>query len=447
MQCVRIEWLAPPPIRTVLRSGLIALALLSASQAPARAGAPHAGETSFKLISIKVAGENRFPAADVINTTGLQVGQMANEDDFKKATELLGETGAFHDVMYSYQYSPEGAKLELQLTDNDNFVPVRFDNIVWFSDQELLQKLHALVPLFDGQLPLSGNLADQVSTALQSLLIERKVPGEADYLRAGDNNGPVGAIVFSVTGPHITIRKVEFSGAGTAELALLQAAAEALQGQEYLQSMVRLQADKIFRPIYLQRGYLKANFGDPQPKVAEQTPEQTTVDLTIPVTPGEQYKLAGVEWSGNKLFPSSKLQSVIQLKDGQPANQLELETDLEAVKALYGAQGYMGATVRPTAHMDDAASTVQYKIAVSEGAVYHMGELEIRGLDSHTRDVVNLKWTLREGDVYDDSFPKRLLDQLYRDGTLDNSWKVTVHATADDKDKTVDVTLRFESRR
>ena len=106
-----------------------------------------------------------------------------SEDDFKKAARTLGMTGAFDDVAYSFQYSPEGTKLELQVQDAEKFVPARFDNLVWFSDQELLDQLHAQVPLFQGQLPITGDLADEVSNALQALLITRNVPGRADYLR------------------------------------------------------------------------------------------------------------------------------------------------------------------------------------------------------------------------------------------------------------------------
>src|SRR6202040_3631239 len=116
--------------------------------------------------------------------SGLQLGQTVSEDDFKKAARLLGETGAFRDVLYSFQYSADGTKLDLQVQDVERFVPARFDNVVWFSDQELLDQLHAQVPLFQGQLPIAGNLADQVSSGLQSLLITHHLEGRADYLRA-----------------------------------------------------------------------------------------------------------------------------------------------------------------------------------------------------------------------------------------------------------------------
>ena len=142
----------------------------------------------------------------------MQIGQQVTEADFQKATEILGETGMFGDVSYRFEYSAAGATLDFQLSDNPQLVPARFDNFVWFSDQELMEKLHQRVPLFRGQLPLNGKLPDQISDALQGLLIERKVAGKADYLRAGDQEGPISAIAFNVEGVHIVVRNTDFSG-------------------------------------------------------------------------------------------------------------------------------------------------------------------------------------------------------------------------------------------
>ena len=132
-------------------------------------------------------------------------------------TQQLGETGAFSNVAYTFQFSPEGMKLELQVTDSDRFVPARFENFVWLSEKELLEKLQASVPLFQGQLPVTGKLIDDVSDVLQTLAIEHKLKGRVDFLRLGPADGPIEAFEFSITGEDIRIRQIEFPGAGSAE--------------------------------------------------------------------------------------------------------------------------------------------------------------------------------------------------------------------------------------
>ena len=274
--------------------------------------------TSWKLVAVKVTGSQRYQPSEIAAASGLQIGQTVTEEDFQRASQRLGEIGAFTSVGYNFRYSGEGAQLELQVTDAGQFVPVRFENFVWFPDKELRATLHEQVPLFDGMLPLSGSLVDEVSDALQVLLVRRKIAGKADYLRAGLENGPVNAIVFSVTGPNIRIRSVVFNGAGPGELPALMALSKQLDGQEYSRSILLVQADKNFLPIYLAHGYLKAAFSEAQATVVDESTgdddqERTNVDVTFQVEPGRQYKLADVQWSGNKVFPIDKLQPLVHL--------------------------------------------------------------------------------------------------------------------------------------
>ena len=429
---------------------VLLLACLSPSstfaQSPPKLAPKDLPPSAFKLISIKAAGTKRYKSEEVIAASGLQVGQTVNEDDFKKAARLLAETGAFGDVLYSFQYSAEGTKLKFEVQDEERFVPVRFDNLVWFSDQELLDQLHGQVPLFQGQLPIAGDLADEVSSALQALLIVRHVQGRVDYLRTGPEGGSVEAFVFTVSGPPIHIRNVAFAGAGASELPLLEAAAKKLQGADFLRSILRTQEDKNFLPVYRERGYLKATFGDAQTKVIEDSPQETTVDVTFAVDSGRQYKLTALDFTGNKSFPPDTLRPLIHRQLNQPVNAVELETDIAAVKKLYGTRGYMGVSIRANPETDDANSGVKYLLDIQEGDVYSMGDLEIRGLDSRTTARLEDDWRLRGGDPYDSSYPKRFLEQADKEISLLTDWKPSVRESLNPEEKTVDVTLRFDPR-
>ena len=343
---------------------LSCLCLSSAlAQTPRKVSPKELPPSAFKLISVKTTGTQRYKSEEIVAASGLEIGQTVSEDDFKKAARVLNDTGAFSDVLYSFQYSAEGTKLELQVHDAESFVPVRFDNLVWFSDQELLEQLHAAVPLFQGQLPVGGELVDQVSNALQGLLIAHNVQGEANYLRAGPEDGPVEAFVFTVAGPQIHIRNIGFAGAGEDELPLLESAAKKLLGADFSRSLLRTQEDKNFLPIYLQRGYLKATFGDAQAKVVEGSPRETAVDVTFPVDPGRQYKLTEIELAGYKSFSAETLRQLMHAEMNQPANRVQLDTDIEAMKKLYGTRGYMAVSIQPYPEMDDANSTVIYSAA------------------------------------------------------------------------------------
>jgi outer membrane protein assembly factor BamA len=429
------------------RSLFLLLILASLAAAQTRKLSPKdLPPSAFKLISVKVSGNQRYTPQEITEIAGLKLGQTVSDADFKAATQHLGDTGAFSDVAYSYQFASDGTKLTFQVTEADKLVPARFDNIVWFTDQELIAKLHERVPLFHGELPVAGNLPDQVSDALQALLDERNLQARVDYLRAAKADGPIDAIVYSVKSTDIRIRNIDFAGAAPEELQLLQAAAKPMQGSDYLRSILRVQEDKNLLPVYLARGYLKASFGDAQPKVVEESPKQTLVDVIFPASPGLQYKVSEVKLSGQNAFPAARLQSMLHLPIGQPANAVQLNDDLGAIRKLYGTKGYMAASLHPVPQMDDQQSTVRYQIEIKEGSVYKMGELNIEGLDKQTTARLQEAWQLRGGDPYDSSYPPRFLEETSREIEGMGGWRISIREALDDKDEVVDVTIRYDPK-
>jgi outer membrane protein assembly factor BamA len=406
-----------------------------------------------KLIEVKVTGSKRFTQEEIAAATGLPLGATVDDNVFRKAARQLGETGAFDAITYTYSYSSAGTKLTFQVTDADKFIPAHFNDFVWFSDQELLQKLHQRAPLFRGELPSTGRLADQVSDILQAMLVENGIAGHVEYLRTPGPNGQLASIDYSVANVTIRIRHIEFTGAGAPELPQLEAAAEKLSGRAYSRTLLASFTKDAVLPIYQDHGYLKAACAAPQPKVSKAVASEmddrqqvTPVDVTLAVTPGIQYKLTGWNWMGNKNIPTNELQPLLHAKTGQPANTVQLEDDLRAVQQLYGARGYVTASIKAGAQYDDEAGTVGFLLTVTEGSVYHMGELEFRGIDNNLTAKLRAAWKIRPGDVYDATYLKEFLPRARKLLPPTMDWDVSPHVTAIAKDRTVDVDLQYTAK-
>ena len=399
--------------------------------------------SAYKLREVNVKGSTRYTQQEILAAAGLELGQQVSDDDFKRAAQQLGETGAFSDVAYSFQFAPDGTKLEWTLQDNGQLVPAKFDNFVWFTDDELKQRLRTRVPLFDGRLPATGGLADQISDALQAMLLERKLPGHADYMRAAVGEDAITAVVFSVSNVDIQIRKVGFTGAGPKEVPALEKAAVKIVGQAYQRSILQVESEKDLLPVYEAQGYLKATVGDAQPTVVEQNADTTVVDVTFPVDPGRQYTLTGVTFSGNTAFPTDRLKAFIHEKTAEPANAVALSEDVEQIRRLYRTKGYMAAEIQTVPAFDEEKSAASFDLTVHEGDVYHMGDLDVRGLDDRTASKVDYLWELRGGAVYDASYFKRFVPQL-KDVIKLGDWEIHLFESVNAKDHTVDVTLHFD---
>ncbi|HTW57530.1 MAG TPA: POTRA domain-containing protein [Terriglobales bacterium] len=409
------------------------------------------------LVAIKVTGSKRYTEQAIAAETGLQLGVPVTEDDFKKAAVRLGDTGAFSDIAYHYSYSSAGTKLELQVTDTHDFVPAHFEDFVWFTDAELRRRIKERVPLFDGEVPLSGRMADEISDVLQAMLVEGAIPGHVDYMRVGKEDGPTEAVNYRVSDVLIRVRNIEFTGAAGPELPALKAAGEKFpEPREYSRSRLNLFTQRQLLPVYLARGYLKASFSQPQPKAvgmptATTYPETmevgprnlTLVDVTFAVTPGAQYKLKSLTWSGNHEFPADQLRKLVHAEVGQPADTVRLAEDLKDIQKLYGSRGFITASLKANARFDDAADTVAMTIDVKEGFVYHMGDLEFRGLDNGLTARLRDAWKIRPGDVYDANYLQDYLPQARKLLPPTFDWEVSSHVTANLRDKTVDVDLIY----
>jgi outer membrane protein assembly factor BamA len=432
---------------------LLRLCAVAQTQSPPGKATGATPPAVYKLIAVKVTGSKRFTQADVAAASGLPMGTVAHEEDFKQAARQLGETGAFGSITYTYTYSSAGTKLEFQVTDAEKFVPARFADFVWFNDEELLRKLHERVPLFNGELPTNGRLPDQVSDVLQAMLVENGVPGRVEYAHNNRKNQPE-SYDYNVAGVSIRIHHLEFNGAGAGELPLLQAAAEKLTDREYSRDYMANFIEHSLLPIYHSRGYLKASCASPQPKVVKPAASDsidnkqlpTFVDVAFPVTPGLQYKLTQWAWSGNKEIPSDTLEPFLHLHAGQTADTVRLENDLRDAQTLYSSRGYILATIKANAEFDDVDGTVAYHLEVQEGSLFHMGELEFRGLDNNLTARLRAAWKLRPGDVYDATYLKQFLPQARKLLPPNLDWDVDPHVTAIARDKTVDVDLQYTAK-
>ncbi|HUM07051.1 MAG TPA: POTRA domain-containing protein [Terriglobales bacterium] len=436
----------------VRRKALFGLCLLFASATLAAqkpAGGKSVPTASYKLISLKVTGSNRYTEKEILPASGLELGQNVGDADFKEAVRRLGDSGLFTDIAYSYSFSPAGTKLEFQLTDAgpETRVPIHFENFVWFTDTELVHELQLRVPLYKDQLPVGGSMPDRVEAALQAILDEKRIPARVDYLRESPPEGEkLTGIAYSVEAMGIRIRNVEFPGATPDLLPGLQAAARRLAGAPYRRSPLSLVAKVDFLPVCLKRGYLKASFAAADARVASQSEGDVEVDAIFQVAPGKIYSTSAVDWKGNSVVKTDDLQTLLHLPLGKPADAVQLITDLENAIKLYRARGYMVARITPHPTLDDEKSAVHYELEVAEGDQFKMGDLEIVGLDSQAKAHLQAEWKLQEGDPYNGEYAKQFLDRTSQLLPRGVPWNISIHEAVNEKDKTVDVTLRFTAR-
>ncbi len=153
----------------------VALAAASVASAGAEGQAQSPGAPAAKIGAIRISGQKRFTAEQVIAATGLKAGQNFSPKDLDAVAERLGKSGVF--PVISYSYVPEGGliSIEFKVEEATKFRACVFDNFVWMSDEEIQSRLKKDVTLYTGVAPETGDMLDQISGALEKLSQEKGV--------------------------------------------------------------------------------------------------------------------------------------------------------------------------------------------------------------------------------------------------------------------------------
>ena len=107
-----------------------------------------------------------------------------------------------------------------------------------FRKQKLRSRIKEHVPLFDGQVPLSGRMSEEISDVLQAMLVERRNSWARGIHTLGQAGRPDRLDSFTVSDVLIQVRNIEFAGAGEAELPALKAASQRLTDREYSRTLL-----------------------------------------------------------------------------------------------------------------------------------------------------------------------------------------------------------------
>ena len=245
------------------------------------------------------------------------------------------------------------------------------------------------------------------------------------------------AYKFKVTNANLRVSDISLSGATHMLPEQWAKAVAPLKGTAYLRSDVAKVLEKNLVPIYRQHGYLKFAVTDIKPKVAA----TDTVILEVSVSEGDQYRLAGYSWSGNTLIPGDELSKRITLKTGEPVNAPQLERDLVQVRKLFGKFGREGVIINSTPAFTHGAVT--YSFEVREGELYHMGKLEIEGVEPEQVRKLEQGWKLGEGEPYDSTYVQQYLSHTVLK-VPGHKWTWMTFEQVDDTQKTVNVRLQIK---
>jgi outer membrane protein insertion porin family len=365
------------------------------------------------LKTIRAEGVKHLSSDQVIALTGLSIGSAVGKQDLQTAADRLVQTGLFSNVNYAFQSKDDGLYLTFKLVEAPR-IPAYFDNIPWFSDGELTDAIRRVLPFYDGTVPEGGATVDQVASILTDLIASRGMTTKVEYQVISNPLGEGTVQEFRIADVVLQIAKIEFGDPALASSKELQQHLGEVQGKTYSRMVIDLFLAEQVKPIYLQKGFLRAKLGPPEIRLTG-NPNQKLPDhipVFVPITPGPVYRWKNAQWTGNSALSGFTMNGLIGIKDGDVANGMAIEAAWTRLQEEYGRRGYLETKIEPMAEFDDQAHTVSYRINISEGRVYKFGKLVLTGMSPTGERRLRAAWPILTGDVFDKSKYEDILLKL-----------------------------------
>jgi outer membrane protein insertion porin family len=421
---------------------LVCALLLACGPLGAQAG------KSYTLGAVTVSGARRFSLEQLVLASGLKKGQQIDVPGIDAAADRLFKTGALASISYTYRLAGAVIDVQFKLSEASKFLPCTFENFVWFRDEELVAAVRQQIPLFDGSLPISGDLPATVPETLDRFLREHGIKGSVIATLSGKLGEQPTKYDLRVSEISIPVNSISIRG-GLLTPEALAKATHVLSLSDYSRSVARGVGQSVLTETYEDEGYLQAKFSDPQVVMKDPQGHDASlgVTLTYDVIPGAQYHSSGVTWNGNQALSAADLSKLMEVQPGDVARRDKLTWSWIAVHDSYGKDGYLAANVEATPEFDAAQGQVHFQAKIAEGPQYRMGAFTATGVPDITANKLKAAWRLREGQIYDASyestFQRADMPEVMRT-SVTSRFTVTLHRKLDTKNHVVDVELEIK---
>jgi outer membrane protein assembly complex protein YaeT len=243
-------------------------------------------------------------------------------------------------------------------------------------------------------------------------------------------------IAFQITeGRRITIDRIVVEGARGLTPKEVKAAMET-QEREFiiLRGSVRRQTldddvDRIVQ-LYNDHGYVQARVESVETIVSREKPRAT---VRIVVVEGPQFKVGGVDVTGNSVLPLEEIRRRLELRTGDVFSRSALRHSVQGIADLYGAIGRVYTDVYPHTVEDSPNRLVNIVVEIVEGPETYVERINISGNTRTEERVLRRELPIAEGDLFTSQKLAQLKQRIANLRYFDRVTVTTAPGTSEDR--------------
>jgi outer membrane protein assembly factor BamA len=375
---------------------------LLAAVACALAPVCHAQYTVKRLV---FTDRGQYSQQQLESAVNLQPGTKIGTKEMGEAAQRLMDTGAFTDIETTVDGPFAGVSVVFKTKPETpaNFLPVTFQNFVWFTDAEREAGLKQRIPLYTGRIPAAGSTQEAAQKALVEMLAAKGVTAKVETEQwSASATVPTPLMRFWISSPAITLDAMKLAGVPPQYATEERNTLQAMLGRSYSGSDADLN-ERLLAPLQ-NAGFIDARIDgfSHVPPADAASPVKVTISGTV--VPGEQYHFTSLKWAGSPLFSAADFDKGVKLHAGDLASASLLRQSYQPLVNAYLSHGYVDAMITAVPTRDDTVHTVSYAMTVVPGEVYHVGTLSAVGLSPQDRAHFDTEWKMISGQVYDATY-------------------------------------------
>ncbi|CAN7685936.1 outer membrane protein assembly factor BamA [Variovorax sp. LjRoot84] len=395
----------------------------------------------FTVRDIRVEGLQRVEPGTIFASLPLRVGDTYSDERGTAAIRALFDLGLFKDV----RIDVSGNVLVVIVEERPTIADVDFVGTKEF-DKAALQKALREVGLADGR-PYDKALADRAEQELKRQYVSRSLYNAQVVTTVTPIERNRVNLTFTVTeGEAARIREVRIVGnKAFSEGTLLDLFDQDAGGwmswytKSNQYSRAKLNADlETLRSHYVTRGYLEFRIDSTQVAIS---PDRQDLAITVNLTEGEKFVVAGVKLEGNYLGRDEEFKSLVTIQPGEPYNGEQVTETTKAFTDYFGTFGYAFARVQAEPEIDRTNNRVSLTLKAEPSRRVYVRRVAIGG-NNRTRDeVIRREFRQYEASWYDGDKIKLSRDRVDRLGffTEVNVETQEVPGSPDQVDLTINV--------
>jgi len=341
----------------------------------------------FVIKDIRVEGLQRITPGTVFNYLPMKVGDKFDDERSAEAIRALFKTGFFEDV----RLERDGDVLVFKIKERPAIGSITLNGNKDVRSEDLIDGLRK-IGIAEGRI-FNQSLLDKLEQELrrQYFSLGKYAVSIKSTVTPLEENRVAVTIDIS-EGITARIRQINIIGNNTFKekklLKTFKLTTPTLfsfftKTDQY--SREKLSADlESLRSFYLDHGYLNFNVDSTQVSI---TPDKKDIYITINITEGDLYSVAGVNLAGDFILPEEELFKAIVIKKGELFSRQKLSTSTEGITSLLGDQGYAFANVNAIPDIDKEKKTVVVTFFVDPGKRAYVRRISFSG-NTRTADEV-----------------------------------------------------------